>query len=139
MTSFKTVQTFAAATILLAGCGLTEPNPGLPLGAEPMAATAEFDVWYAKTEACAGLSGSLQRVQWYVVKGVDTFDTGQGPKVGMWERSGAGSVIVVAGNFRNHEMVIRHEMLHSLIGQSGHPAEYFVERCGLTWETWSGD
>jgi hypothetical protein len=36
-------------------------------------------------------------------------------------------------------MVIRHEMLHSLIGQSGHPAEYFVERCGLTWETWSGD
>ena len=139
MTSFKTALTTATAALLLTGCGLTEPNPSLPLGAEPMAAATTFDAWYAKTEACSGLSGSLQSVQWYVVKGVDTFETDQGQKVGMWERSGSGSVIVVAGNYRNHEMVIRHEMLHSLIGESGHPAEYFVERCSLTWSTWSGD
>ena len=44
--------------------------------------------------------------------------TDQGEKVGMWTRRGDHHSIIVAGNYRNHEMVVRHEMLHSLIGQS---------------------
>ena len=47
--------------------------------------------------------------------------------------------IILAGNYRNHEMVVSHEMLHSLIGQSGHPPLYFEERCHLTWETWAAN
>jgi hypothetical protein len=32
--------------------------------------------------------------------------------------------------------VVRHEMLHALLGRQGHPSEYFVTRCGLTWASW---
>jgi hypothetical protein len=36
-------------------------------------------------------------------------------------------------------MVIRHEMLHDLIGEPGHPDPPFgPEGCGLTWTSWSG-
>jgi hypothetical protein len=35
------------------------------------------------------------------------------------------------------EMVVRHEMLHDLIGRPGHPAPPFGQGCPLTWETWN--
>jgi hypothetical protein len=35
-------------------------------------------------------------------------------------------------------MVVRHEMLHDLIGRSGHPNPPFGEGCPLTWATWNG-
>lgn len=34
--------------------------------------------------------------------------------------------------------VVRHEMLHALLDRGDHPPEYFVSRCGLTWESWDG-
>ena len=55
----------------------------------------------------------------------------------MWARRGDPEVIIIAGNYVNHEMVVRHEMLHSLIGERGHPTEFFEQRCQLTWETWN--
>jgi hypothetical protein len=72
-----------------------------------------------------------------VVPGVETFETDAGPKVGMWVKEGGREIIVIAGNYQNHEMVVRHEMLHSLLRGHGHPTDYFVERCHLTWESWS--
>jgi len=44
---------------------------------------------------------------------------------------------VIAGNYAEHEMVVRHEMLHALLQREGHPTDYFVNRCHLTWESWS--
>jgi hypothetical protein len=35
------------------------------------------------------------------------------------------------------EMVVRHEMLHDLIGRPGHPAPPFGVGCPLTWATWN--
>jgi hypothetical protein len=35
------------------------------------------------------------------------------------------------------EMVVRHEMLHDLIGMPGHPAPPFGKGCPLTWATWN--
>jgi hypothetical protein len=79
----------------------------------------------------------METIQWYVVPEVETFMTDQGEKVGMWARRGDQEVIIIAGNYVNHEMVVRHEMLHSLLGQRGHPVEYFEQKCQLTWETWA--
>jgi hypothetical protein len=127
----------AIALAVIGGCTPTEPSAPLPVGAVPFSPPAEYAVWFERTEQCATIPGRYQAIQWLVVPEVETFPTDQGPKVGMWARRGDQQVIIIAGNYRDHEMVVRHEMLHSLIGERGHPAEYFEHRCRLTWETWA--
>ena len=122
---------------LVAGCSAFEPETSLPANAQLLTAPAEFAAWHARTEACSGLRGNFGAIEWYVVPGVDAFETSEGPKVGLWSKVGDRERIVVAGNLQRNEMVIRHEILHSLLGRQGHPSEYFVTRCGLTWESWT--
>jgi hypothetical protein len=124
--------------LVLFGCSSFDPSAALPTGAEPMVAPAAYQDWWEKTEACAERLGRFSRIQWYEVPGVATFATDMGPKVGLWIQNGSSVLIVVAGHYENHEMVVRHEMLHALLGQEGHPPEYFVNRCHLTWESWNG-
>lgn len=103
-----------------------------------MAAPAEYLEWHRKTKACSGLTGEFVALEWYVVPGVSTFGTPRGPQVGMWETQGGINRIIIAGQYAGHEMVVRHEILHALLGRSGHPANYFVSRCHLTWDSWEG-
>lgn len=124
-----------------AGCSATtEPSsPSIPAGAVAFSPSPAFRDWWLATESCAGLSGSFSSVEWFVIPGVETFDPGTGTQVvGMWSRGAGGTRITLAGAWQGSEFVVRHEMLHALIGQSGHPALYFEIRCGLTWEQWQG-
>lgn len=126
------------ALLVAAGCSSFAPvDERLPYGALPMVAPAEYGAWFERTAACSGLRGAFDRIQWYVVPGVETFATAAGPKVGMWEKHGGVARIIIAGRYRDHEMVVRHEMLHHLLDREGHPADYFVDRCRLTWESWN--
>ncbi len=100
-------------------------------------APAEFRAWYRATEACSGLTADIQAVEWYVVPGADEFQVEGEPRVGMWQRLGGKSQIVIAGNYVGHEMVVSHEILHHLLGREGHPQELFEQRCQLTWESWN--
>jgi hypothetical protein len=128
----------ALVLLIVGGCSSFAPTDlALPSGAVPIAAPADYTAWFARTELCSGLSGRLDQIEWYVVPGVETFATVAGPKVGMWEKSGSKARIILAGRFSDHEMVVRHEMLHHLLDREGHPANYFVDRRRLTWETWS--
>jgi hypothetical protein len=72
-----------------------------------------------------------------VVPNAETFETPAGEKVGMWEKSGNTTRIIIAGRYLDHEMVVRHEMLHHLLDREGHPQEFFAARCHLTWDTWT--
>lgn len=108
----------------------------MPVGAVALSAPAIYREWHQSTEACSGLAGSFSTIQFYVVPGVSTFSTEDGPKVGLWTRVGKINRIVIAGDYLEHEMVVRHEMLHGLLGREGHPPEYFVDRCHLTWDSW---
>jgi len=96
----------------------------------------QYATWYAKTEACAQLQGAGGNIEWYVVPDVATFETSIGEKVGLWEKVGNVSRITIAGDYVANEMVVRHEMLHDLLERTGHPPEYFVSRCHLTWDSW---
>lgn len=127
----------AVSLVVASGCSATEPTSATPPGAVPITAPPAYAEWFAQTESCSGLHGPSGQIQWYVVPGVETFETDAGPKVGMWVKEGGREIIVIAGNYQNHEMVVRHEMLHSLLRAHGHPTDYFVERCHLTWESWS--
>ena len=83
-------------------------------------------------EACSGVKGSYAAVSWYVVPGGSSF-LWQGQEVaGLWTSSG--NRIVLAELSVARYDVVRHEMLHAVLEVDGHPAEYFVERCGA-WIT----
>ena len=125
-----------AIWLVAASCASLEPGP-LPEGAVPLTAPPAYADWFERTEACAGLSGDFTAIEWYVVPDVTTFETELGDKVGLWEQTGGVTRITLAGAYTEHEMVVRHEMLHDLLGREGHPQEYFVTRCHLTWDSWA--
>ena len=106
-------------------------GPTLPAAARPIATPSAYALWWQVTEACSGLSGDLSAVRFYVVPGVNTIADGADQSLGMWYSSG--NRIVIAGAHQFDARVVRHEMLHALIGPAageGHPNEYFVQRCG---------
>lgn len=117
------------ALLLLAACGF---DPG---DDSPMTPPAVYREWWAKTEACSGLSGDFDRVRWSAVAG-HSFACGSGQCAGHWE---PGHRIYIAGDWATNEMVVRHEMLHDLLNRSGHPDPPFGNPCPLTWATWQGD
>ena len=125
-----------ALVAMVSSCSSLSPGEALPTGAQPVEAPVEYAAWWDATESCALLQGSFDRVEWYVVPGVSSFPTEVGEKVGLWIRSGSRRQIVIAERYLEHEMVVRHEMLHDLLAREGHPEPYFAERCQLTWETW---
>ena len=134
-----------AATLLaillgtLAACEMLGPPGDLPPDAQLMRAPEAYVAWWQQTEACAGIQGDFDAIRWYVVPDASTFDTPSGPKVGLWSHASDGMRIVIADHYAEHELVVRHEMLHALLDRGGHPREYFNRRCGLTWERWHGD
>jgi hypothetical protein len=125
----------ASAGTLILGCAALEPTSSLPEGAVQMEAPMSYQLWWHKTEGCAELTGRMEAVTWYVVPGVSTFPTESGDKVGFWTKSPDGTRIILAGDYRDHELVVRHEILHELLGREGHPEMYFRDRCQLTWDT----
>ena len=134
----KRLRQLSFAVVAFGGCSAFAPSePELPVGAVPLAPQPAYAAWFERTEGCSGLGGQFTSIQWFVVPGADTFQTSAGPKVGMWEKAGSVARIIIAGNYIGHEMVVRHEMLHHLLDREGHPPEYFVTRCRLTWESWS--
>jgi hypothetical protein len=144
MTSTRTShsQTFgsclAGLALITLGCSPASLGPNsLPDGAVSLAAPTEYRSWWASTESCSGISGDFDQIAWYTVPGVSTMGTDIGEKVGIWAYQDGQSTITIAGEYVQHELVVRHEMLHELLGREGHPDEYFVARCGLTWESWS--
>ena len=110
-----------------AGCNRFAPDEYYPI--DPPAA---YRTWWASTEGCSGLSGNYDRIKFFAVPGY-AFDCPSGRCVGHWESSHR---IYVAEEWLDHEMVIRHEMLHDLVGHDGHPNPPFGQGCPLTWGTW---
>jgi hypothetical protein len=119
-----------AAPVLAAGLGSCGFDP---VGDAPLDPPAVYQDWWAKTEACSGLSGDFTRISWSVIEG-SSFSCSSGQCAGHWSED---HHIYLAGDWVMDEMVVRHEMLHELIGRPGHPAPPFGQGCPLTWETWN--
>jgi hypothetical protein len=115
-----------ALATLLGACGFD------PEGSRAWEPPAVYREWWAATEACSGLSGDFDRVEWMIVPG-ESFECGSGRCVGHWDPD---HKIFIASDWTRHEMVVRHEILHELMRRSGHPNPPFGIGCPLTWETW---
>ncbi|HEY8256639.1 MAG TPA: hypothetical protein VIG08_03210 [Gemmatimonadales bacterium] len=98
-----------------------------------MIAPDEYRAWWDKTQACSGLSADFDRIEWLVVPG-HGFTCSSGLCAGHWESDHR---IYIAADWLKNEMVVRHEMLHDLLGRPGHPNPPFGKGCPLTWETWT--
>lgn len=120
--------------VLTAGLTLLGCDRFAPEDAVAFTPPASYRTWWEKTEACSGVRGSFDRVRWFLVPG-DGFACPGGRCAGRWETN---HTIYVAEGWRDHEMVVRHEMLHDLIGHGGHPDPPFGVPCPLTWTTWTG-
>src|SRR5262250_1798740 len=72
--------TLALGLVVLAGTGCSSFEP---TGDHAMAAPSQYRAWFAKTQACSGLTGDFDRIKWYVVDGQD-FDCPSGRCVGRW-------------------------------------------------------
>jgi hypothetical protein len=127
-TPIRLRQLLAGVVLGLAGCGFD------PEGDVPMNPPAVYREWWAKTEACSGISKPFEQVRWYEIEG-EGFPCPSGTCAGRWQKE---HTIYLASRWAQHEMVVRHEMLHALIGEPGHPPELFEQACPLTWTTWPG-
>jgi hypothetical protein len=142
----KRLYLLFTATMFATACGLLPTESGDPEGAVPWTPSRWFEAWWAKNEACSGLTGDLRRIRWFVVHGY-TFDDPSGG-----ERSANGQLaglatqdgrVFLAGDWKNDPMVVRHEMLHQLLYQNGrgggHPHVLFKQQCQLTVDSYRYD
>jgi hypothetical protein len=103
-------------------------DPRLPPGARRFAPPSIYAAWWKMTESCAGIPGSLASISWYDARGtLRDPETGE-PVLGYWSK--ASNRIVLSSDATLRGGLIRHEMLHALIGGNGHPRGQFLERCG---------
>ncbi len=122
-----------SALVLLMGCEaitnpLSVPPDGVTFGPPPI-----YQTWWRETEACSGITADFHRVRWFTAPLV----TVNGTRVAAytnWKHHAismdAKLAFVADTGYVPAIMSIRHEMLHDLIQQSGHPTEFFVVKCG---------
>lgn len=122
-----------AAWLGTLGCrDATGPLP-LPAGATPYVAPAVYARWWAQTAACSGLRGDLSAYRWYAVPG-EVLTLPGGRRAAAYSQV-SDRRIIVAERFREDGSVVRHEMLHALLGttegegHAAHPPIYFQGRC----------
>jgi hypothetical protein len=108
----------------LTACSLiTSP---LPPGAEQFVPPAVYARWWAMTEACSGHSGDLGAIHWFRVPGVEFMHNGQ--SVGGYYNQRTNRIVLVEEGIEAGRLV-RHEMLHALLQQGGHPRSQFLGSC----------
>lgn len=102
-------------------------DPPLPANATAFVPPPVYARWWALTTTCSGISGSLDKVSWYVVPGVTQFQLKKETVSAYWTE--ASNSIVVADSSVLDGSVVRHEMLHSLVRTRGHPRSAFLDHC----------
>ena len=128
------MRNLAVATLAGALLGLTVcdrlVDPPLPPDAEQFTPPAVFSTWWQMTEACSERTGSLDAVTWYKTNDVLRHPRTGEVLVGYWSAPG-NRIVLTTAVLRNGGSV-RHEMLHALVRQPGHPRREFLEKCAGT-------
>lgn len=124
----SSLAAMVAIATVAGGCGdLAVVAPDLPPSAEPLSPLAVYDDWWRATQECSGRSGTLARVSWFVVRGSDSFAYRGVRYDGYWWNGV--HWITLAESRVQDPGIVRHEMLHDLLGRGDHPAEFFQQRC----------
>lgn len=105
-------------------------GPPLPSDAVEFAPPAIYSTWWNMTQACSGLTGSLGAITWFKTSAT-LGETSNGESVlGYW--SSNSNRVVLMNSVVLDGGTVRHEMLHALLRQAGHPRNQFLGKCGGT-------
>ena len=119
-----TVQ--AAFLSLLSACALAT-EPPFPSSAVRVVAPPQYALWWNMVETCADRTADMARVSWYSLPGQDSFR--------VWGTEFRGYTwrdpkrVLLADGVGTDGHLVRHEMLHAILGVGGHPALFFGDRC----------
>lgn len=113
-------------TFALAGCDFIT-DPAFPGHAVPFSPPALYGIWWDMTESCAGLSVPFEDIQWFVIPESSSFVFGRDVAGGVWFPSRKAIVLVSEGVLEGP--LVRHEMLHALLQNGGHPRAEFLNLC----------
>jgi hypothetical protein len=119
--SFQTI----AAVVLATACERIV-DPALPSTASSFTPPPVYTRWWGMVESCSGVSRPLADVTWFVIPGF-AFQLSGEIVTGYW--TAGSNRIVLADSARFDGLVVRHEMLHALIRQDGHPRSAFLGKC----------
>jgi hypothetical protein len=99
----------------------------LPETATQFIPPAVFRRWWAMTEACAGRTANFGAVRWYRVPG-STFMSPKGDFLKGYTDL-ADNKIVLSDTLAAFGAGVRHEMLHAILGVTGHSRDMFLGAC----------
>jgi hypothetical protein len=117
----------AIVLVVLVGLGgLVAWNAEIPANATQFTPPAVYTRWWQMTEACAERTGNLENVRWYLLPGSQFMYRGQ-PTGGFTSRYTHRIVLTQALFERG--AIVRHEMLHALLRDGGHPRAQFLGSC----------
>jgi len=102
----------------------------LPSDAEEFFPPAVYTTWWSMTQACSGLSGSMEAVTWYKTTQA-LHDPQTGEVLGGYWTSGSNRIVLLTTAML-YGPLVRHEMLHALLRGRGHPRNQFLGKCGGT-------
>ena len=102
-------------------------EPGFPSDAIPMRPPRPYAFWWQLTESCSARTAAFDNVRWYVVPNAAAIDV-QGQRYGGYWFSKNNS-IAMAGKKVLDAQLVRHEMLHALVGAL-HARDDFLIACG---------
>ena len=114
--------------IALAGCRSTLGIP-FPSDAVRFTPPSIYREWWSLTEQCSGRHVSFDAVSWYLVPDSRTLP-GTSELNGAWYATGNRVVLSGADDGVAAGDLVRHEMLHAILGTGSHPRDMFVARCG---------
>lgn len=123
----------ATATFLAACSDLTAPVLPPAVLLQP---PAVYRSWWRQVEECSGRTADFTRTRFYTVIPTPNEDSlyFRDPRTGQyldgeWVPS-SNAIYLAAGQVTNPG-VVRHEMLHAILREIGHPARYFADRCAV--------
>jgi hypothetical protein len=123
------IAAVTAGSIAVTACDRLVGLP-LPSDAEQFSPPAVYSTWWNMTQACSGQTGSLGAVTWFKTsKALHDPRTGE-VIIGYWV-AGSNWIVLETTAMRDGGAV-RHEMLHALLQQGGHPRNQFLGKCAGT-------
>jgi len=114
MTSARLPSIVAVVLAASACYSIFEPELTLPPDAAETDPLADYEQWYAEVEECTGVEGDFDRVRWFEVPHDRWWDP-------VWEQYAIGTWrsphdIYVAEPHLGNEEVVKHEMVHDILG-----------------------
>lgn len=112
-----------AAFLLSTGCGV--PSTTSVDNRRPFVPPASYVAWWQAVETCSAQTGELARIEWFIADGLS--ENGRLVRA-RWE---APHRITLLANETDTEDVVKHEMLHDLLGGDPDHAGPAWDACGL--------